>query len=191
MRRTLTAVALTALTAAAMTAASAEEAAQKQVRRFVVAHHGEGENALPDLATLEGDRLKIEDLATLLPGESRSYATESGREVLVTRGEGERYTLEVEGKTIEIGGEREELLAAHAGAGERRVIIRHQAKEGEAAAGETTVEEDVVMLAPHAGLTAGEDGGEPPVIIEIVDEAEGRKEHRFVVLRLGEPAEAP
>ena len=75
MRRNLTALAAAALTAASFAAANAGEPAAgepQQTRKVVRLHHaGAGEHALPDLATMEGDRLKIEDLSTLLPGESQ------------------------------------------------------------------------------------------------------------------------
>ena len=189
MRLNLTALVAAALTAASFAAANAGEPAAgepQQTRKVVRLHHaGAGEHALPDLATMEGDRLKIEDLSTLLPGESRSYWTESGREVLVSRGDGDRYTVEVEGKKVEIGGELEDVLALHGEAGEggqRRIVVHHEKKAGE---GETaTVERDVVRMAP----LALPEGAEPPVIVEIVDEADGKKERRVIVLRLDEPA---
>ena len=151
MRRSLTASSLTAAltiaAALAVPALRAEEGAEapQQVRKVVRFHHSAEGGALPDLATLEGDRVLIEDLAELLPGESRSYSTESGREVVVTRIEG----------------------------------------EVERAA---TAEKEFVVIAPHGARTAGEEGGEPPVIVEIVDEAEGKVERRIIVLRLDEPA---
>ena len=205
MRRAL--IVLTIAAAAAAAAATVTRAGEagepRQVQRKVVRLHAGGEAipGMPDVDTMEGDRLKIEDLAELLPGEARSYYTESGREVVVTRGEGERYTLEVEGKKVVLGGEAEaELLALHGAGGEggeRRIIVHHRkdaglpgdaAEAGEAGeAGEATVEKDVVTITPHAG--AALEGGEPPVIVEIVSEAEGKVEKRVVVLRLDEPAE--
>ena len=199
MRRAL--IVLTIAAAAAAAAATVTRAGEagepRQVQRKVVRLHAGGEAipGMPDVDTMEGDRLKIEDLAELLPGEARSYYTESGREVVVTRGEGERYTLEVEGKKVVLGGEAEaELLALHGAGGEggeRRIIVHHRKDAGlpgdAAEAGEATVEKDVVTITPHVG--AALEGGEPPVIVEIVSEAEGKVEKRVVVLRLDEPAE--
>ena len=198
MRNALPVLALTALTAGALATARAEEPGKQEVRRVVRLHHGaEADHALPDLAALEGDRVTIDDLATLLPGESRSYYTESGREVVVTRGEGERTTLEVAGKTIEIGGEQEELAMLGLpgeGEGKRMIVRRHRQDDDDAevtADGEgQTIEEDVVIALPHELLGVDAEG-EPPVIIEIVDASEGKEERRVVVLRLAEPAEAP
>src|SRR5262245_63336629 len=59
-----------------------------------------------------GDQVEIDDLAELQVGESRSYPTESGKTVIVTRDE-QGYELDLDGKTMRIG----EL--DHPGAGER------------------------------------------------------------------------
>jgi hypothetical protein len=50
----------------------------------------------------DGDRIEIDDLAELEVGESRSYATDSGKPVTVTR-DPNGYTLELDGKTMRIG----------------------------------------------------------------------------------------
>jgi hypothetical protein len=194
MRTTLTVFALTALTAAAITGARAEEPTEEPTRRqlkIVRMQHGEGGHVLPDIATLEGDRVKIEDAASLLPGESRSYWTDAGREVVLTRGEGKGYTVEVEGKKIEIGGDHEELLAAHGAAGARQIIVRHEAKEGDAATGGTAAETQDVLVMARQALAATEEGGEPPVIIELVDDNGGELTRQVVVIRLAEPSEVP
>jgi hypothetical protein len=193
MRKTLTAAALVALTALAIGAAHAGEESAPERKRIVWLEHGAA-GGHAEMAEIEGDRVKIEDLDTLLPGESRSYYTEANREVVVTRGEGDRYTVEVEGKKVEIGGELDELAALNGvattgEAGEQRRIVVHRQHraEGDAAAAEgeaTKVERDVVVRMAH-GLAAVEtEGGEPPVVIEIVGGDEGKVERRIVVLRL-------
>src|SRR5690606_38222428 len=144
----VTALALVAVTATASAASAGEEGTRTKVRVVQLRHDGEATAAT--LADIQGDRVKIEDLDTLLPGETRSYYTESGREVLVTRGEGDRYTVEVEGRKVEIGGSVDELLAAHAGTagGKRRVVIHRAEEKGE---GTSEVTED------HTEVIAGGD----------------------------------
>jgi hypothetical protein len=185
VKKTLTLLALATVTAG-LGAAQAEETKPHE-RRIVVMQHGAGEaRALPEIADLQGDKVKIEDLDSLLPGEARSYWTEGNREVVVTRGEGERYTLEVEGKKVEIGAEHDELLAAAVAGGEgRRVVVRREHHDGPKAEGAATaeVEADVLVGAPIAIAADGDN-----VIVEIASGTEEKQERRIVVVRLDEPA---
>ena len=178
MPRIRTALALCAIALAVAVAASAGEGEPKKQVRRVFVHHGADKAGLPDPSTLEGDRVKIEDLATLAVGDSRTYTTAAGRDVVVTAQEGGRYTVAVGDHTLQIGGEME--MALPAGEGERVVVRRHHQKDG------AEVEHDVLIGAPMAV----EEGGEPPVIIEIVDRADGKEEKRFIVLRVKE-SDAP
>jgi hypothetical protein len=186
MTRLAAAFAFFAAFALSLGVAYAHDTAQvpSKQRRVVVVEAAAGDHSVPDLATLEGDRVTIEDAATILPGETRSYYTDGGREVLVTRGEGERLTIEVDGKKVELGGEIEEL--AHlsgpgTGGGERRVIVRHHDKSDAGDAEGAEVSEEIEVELAHAA--DGVEGGEPPVIVEIVDEADGRVQRRVVVLQ--------
>lgn len=191
MRRALTAaLAITALTLAASVAVAGEETETKQVRRVMVhgGHAGAGDHAaltakMEDPAQIDGDHLKIVDLDSLLPGESRSYFTEEGREVTVTRGEGEQFTLEVAGKTVKIGGELEEMSEL---AGGRKVVIEREHDEQSGEGGEE-VEKNVVIMR-HGPGHEGEPKGRP-VVIEIVgEESDERQERRVLVLHVGEEA---
>ena len=109
MSRQLTAAFALATVAVLGTAAAARaaEPQEKQVRQMVIVHGAPGSEhaaALPDPSQIPGDHLKIEDLASYAAGESRSYTTESGAEVTITRAEkGERYTLRAGEKEIQIG----------------------------------------------------------------------------------------
>lgn len=196
MRRLAPLFALTTLAAAGFTVAhAADDAAEpgrKQVR-IVRMEHGAGGahaglHALGDLEEIEGDRLKIDDLDSLLPGETRSYYTDGGKEVIVTRGEGEAVTLEVDGKKVELGRTAEALALAHldgeAAEGTRRIVVRHHAAEGGEGAGGEAIEKDVMVIARQALAEGTAEGGEPPVIIEIVGDSEGKQERRVVVLRV-------
>jgi hypothetical protein len=165
--------------AAGLVAATAVHAGDEKphVRRVIV-HNAGGEAVLPE--KIPGDHLRIEDLATLQQGETRSYSTESGREVTVTARENGRYTLSVGGHSIEIGDDPEAALLP--GEGEQRVIVRKHHGAGEEAT--ETVEKDVLRELPAE--LAVDAGGEPPVVIEIVDRQDGKEERRVVVLRVGE-----
>jgi hypothetical protein len=194
MRRSLTTLSAAALALLLVPAAHAgDEGERKQVRRVVVLDGGAAPHValagkVGDPSQIEGDHLKIEDLASLLPGEARTYQTEEGRDVMVTRGEGDRYTLQVAGKTIELGGELEDLAAAHGDAshGARKIVIHRQHAGGDEAGEEGTVEEeDVLAIATHGLGEAGD--GPAPVVIEIVGEREeGKLERRVIVLRVPE-----
>lgn len=125
----------------------------------------------------ESDRLILEDLE-LEPGESRTFTTESGRVATVTRDEeGEGLTVEVDGKTIRVGGPGElEDLPGH------RVFVRrlgHPAEGepetvvlGEGEPGERRVLRKIVV----------EDGGEAKSFVVSGDDPD------VVVLR-GAPGE--
>jgi hypothetical protein len=184
MRHGLTAFTLIAATAFAATTAAADEPAKKrEVRRMVLrdGDHAGLPHQVVDPSQIEGDHLKIEDLASLLPGESRSYNTEEGREVTVTRREGERFDLTVGGKTITIGGEHEMVPGPH------KIVIRRQHAPGEDGGEERTVEleDELITVLPGHDLAPGD--GPRPVVIEIVDAAEeGKQERRVIVLRLPE-----
>lgn len=65
------------------------------------AHDGEA-HTFVGLATAEGDHLRIDDLDELAVGQSTTYTTEGGVPVFVTRDGEDRYTFEVEGKTVEL-----------------------------------------------------------------------------------------
>src|ERR1044072_6811675 len=136
MHKQLTALALTAAAILGTAAAHAGEPQEKQVQQRRGGGHaaprGHGPApppppptppahrpaALPDPSQTPGDHLKVEDLASCAPGESRSYTTEGGAEVTITRAqEGERYTLRSGEKQIEIGGGAPEELALSTAAG--------------------------------------------------------------------------
>jgi hypothetical protein len=190
MRHTVTALSVAAvatLATLAVTAAQAHEPGDHKVQRRVIVAHG-GDHGLPgkigDPSQIEGDHLKIDDLESLLPGESRAYSTEEGREVTVTRREGERYTIEVEGKTVEIGGEAELAALAGGDPGEERIVVRRRLHEGDAA-GETAGELREMEVADEVlALGTGDGEGTRPVVIEIAGaEVDGRQERRVIVLR--------
>jgi hypothetical protein len=183
--RTTTTLALAALAAVALTGTAAAgepgDGEKKERRRMMVVHAGHGEPGITvlDPDSIEGDHLRIDDLDSLLPGEERSYTTEGGREVTVTRKEGDRYSLTVEDKTIEIGGELE--AAVQEGLGKKVIIRRHAAADGEAKATEEIVDQETVISMATAGDAA--ELGEA-VVIEIVGEqSEGKQERRVIVLR--------
>ena len=199
MRRFAPLFALTALAAAGFASAHADDAAagepdRKQVRIFRMEHGAGGVHTLGDLEAVEGDRVKIDDLDGMLPGETRSYYTEGGKEVLVTRGDdADDYTLEVDGRTVELGKVGQSLDLVHlddeALAGTRRIVVREHAAQGDEASDAEAIEKDVMVIAQHAlALDAGE-GGEAPVIIEIVGGAEGKQLRRVVVLQVKENEE--
>jgi hypothetical protein len=182
MRSTPAALALAAaVTLAGAAAGRAEDPPTKKVERIVIVHGDPGHDqaAPPDPATISGDHLKIDDLEGLAAGESRTYATESGREVSLTRheGAGERYTIAVDGHQIEIGG----LAAMAGGPGMKHVIVRRQLGDKD---GKQEVEEEVTT-GPMPDI-AVEAGGTPPVVIEIVGEQDGKVTKRVIVLRTDE-----
>ena len=192
MRRHLTAFAL-ATAAVVVTAAAvrAGEPQDKQVRQMVIVHGVPGAEhaaALPDPAQIPGDHLKVEDLASYAPGESRSYTTESGAEVTITRAQqGERYTLRANGKEIELGGGPEEMALAAGGEG-KRVVIRHDVKSKD---GAEQVEEERAVGGPGFDiLTAAAGDGPPPLVVEIVGEKDGNATRQVVVLKTVEKAES-
>ena len=194
MHRPLTASAFALVTVAALGAAAAHagEPQDKQVQqRMVIVHGAPGHHAaaLLDPSQIPGDHLKVDDLATYAPGESRSYTTEGGAEVTITRAaEGERYTLRAGEKEIEIGaGGPAELALAAAGDG-KRVIIRHEAKSKD---GTETVEEEQTVGGPGLPgldvLAAGD--GPPPLVVEIAGEKDGKAMRQIIVLKHVEKAE--
>lgn len=194
MHRPLTASAFALVTVAALgaAAASAGEPQEKQVQqRMVIVHGAPGHHAagLLDPSQIPGDHLKIDDLATYAPGESRSYTTEGGAEVTITRAaEGERYTLRAGEKEIEIGaGLPGELALAAPGEG-KRVIIRHEAKSKD---GAETVEEERIVGGPGLPemdlLVAGD--GPPPLVVEIAGEKDGKATRQVIVLKHVEKVE--
>jgi hypothetical protein len=184
--RATTSLALAALATAALTATAVAgepgDGERKERHRMIVVHtvHGEpGSVTILDPDSIEGDHLRIDDLDSLLPGEERAYTTEEGREVTVTRKVGDRYSLTVEGKTVEIGGELE--AAAHEGPGKEVIVRRHAPADGEASTLEAVVDRETVISMATAGDAA--ELGEA-VVIEIVGpESDERKERRVIVLR--------
>jgi hypothetical protein len=194
MHRKLTALALAATAALGVAAlARAGEPQEKKVERRIIVHGVPGEHAagLPDPAQIPGDHLKIEDLASYAPGESRSYTTESGAEVTITRAAdgGERYTLSANGKQIEIGGTPEELaLATGDGAAGKRVIIRHHDKAGDEGAQEVEIDEERTIPGPMADLLVDDDRP-PPLVVEIAGEKDGKATRQVIVLKVVEKNE--
>jgi hypothetical protein len=190
MHRKLTALTLATTAAFGLaTLARAGDPQEKKVERRIIVHGAPGEHAaLPDPAQIPGDHLKVEDLASYAPGESRSYTTESGAEVTITRAtEGERYTLRANGKEIEIGGAPHELaLATGDGAAGKRVIVRHHAKKG--ADGAEEIEEERTIGGPVADLLVAGDGP-PPLVVEIVGEQDGKVRRQVIVLKTVEKTE--
>jgi len=192
MHRPLTAFALVTVAAlGAAAAASAGEPQDKQVQqRMVIVHGTPGQHAaaLPDPAQIPGDHLKVDDLASYAPGESRSYTTESGAEVTFTRAaEGERYTLRSGEKEIEIGTGVPGELELAAGEG-KRVIIRHEVKSKD---GAEEVEEEQTAGGPGLPgmdvLVAGD--GPPPLVVEIVSQKDGKTTRQVIVLKQVEKTE--
>ena len=191
MHRQLTALALATAAVLGTAAARAGEPEEKQVQqRMVIVHRAPGHEAaaLPDPSQIPGDHLKVDDLASYAPGETRSYTTEGGAEVTFTRAqEGERYTLRSGDKQIEIGGAPDELaLATGDGAVGKRVIVRHQAKKG--ADGAEEVEEERMIRGPVADLLVAGDGP-PPLVVEIVGEKDGKAMRQVIVLKSVEKVE--
>jgi hypothetical protein len=182
----LAVAALTALAAAAVTRAGDEPA--RHVRHIVIAHPGHPGAAeeLPDPAQIPGDHLKIDDLDTLAVGESRSYTTEGGSEVTITRleGDGNRYKLGAGGSEIEIGGAAREMALPGNGA-EKRIVIRHAVKSKD---GDELIEEEQTIgdadgpAGPIADLLVVE-GGPPPLVVEIVGDRDGKATRQVIVLR--------
>lgn len=193
MSRQLTAAFALATVAVLGTAAAARaaEPQEKQVRQMVIVHGAPGAEhaaALPDPSQIPGDHLKIEDLASYAAGESRSYTTESGAEVTITRAEkGERYTLRAGEKEIQIGGGGPEELALAAGAGEgKRVVIRHEVKSKD---GAEAVEEETTVGGPELDILTAAGDGPPPLVVEIVGEKDGKTMRQVVVLKTVEKVE--
>jgi hypothetical protein len=192
MHGKLTALALAAVATLGTTAAlRAGEPQENQVQqRRVIVHAAPGHEAaaaLPDPSQIPGDHLKVEDLASYAPGESRSYTTEGGAEVTITRAEkGERYTLRAGEKEIELGGDPAELALA-GGAGEgKRVIIRHEVKSKD---GAEEVEEEKIVGGPGLDILTAAGDGPPPLVVEIVGEKDGKPMRQVVVLKTVEKVE--
>ncbi|HXT21472.1 MAG TPA: hypothetical protein VN923_12025 [Thermoanaerobaculia bacterium] len=191
MSRQLTAAFALATVAVLGTAAAARaaEPQEKQVRQMVIVHGAPGAEhaaALPDPSQIPGDHLKIEDLASYAAGESRSYTTESGAEVTITRAEkGERYTLRANGKEIELGGDPAEMALAAGGDG-KHVVIRHEVKSKD---GAEQVEEERAVGGPAMDLLAAAGDGPPPLVVEIVGEKDGKQTRQVIVLKTVEKTE--
>ena len=184
MRRQLTAFALATVAVLGTTAAArAGEPQEKQVRQMVIVHGAPGSEhaaALPDPSQIPGDHLKVEDLASYAAGESRSYTTEGGAEVTITRAEkGERYTLRANGKEIELGGDPAEMALAAGGEG-KRIVIRHEVKSTD---GAEQVEEERTVGGPAMDLLTVAGDGPPPLVVEIVGEKDGKQTRQVVVLK--------
>ena len=190
MRRQLTTLALaTVAVLGTAAAASAGEPQEKQVRQMVIVHGAPGDHAdakaLPDPSQIPGDHLKVEDLASYAAGESRSYTTEGGAEVTITRAEkGERYTLRANGKEIELGGDPAEMAMA-AGEG-KRIVIRHEVKSKD---GAEQVEEERTVGGPAMDLLTVAGDGPPPLVVEIVGEKDGKQTRQVIVLKTVEKTE--
>ncbi len=195
MHRKLTALALATTAALGVAAlARAGEPQEKKVERRIIVHGAPGAHAagLPDPAQIPGDHLKVEDLASYAPGESRSYTTESGADVTITRAAdgGERYTLSANGKQIEIGGAPDELaFATGDGTDGKRIIVRHQAKKGADGAEEVEIDEERTTGGPIADLLLDGDGA-PPLVVEIVGEKDGKATRQVIVLKVVEKNES-
>ena len=177
---------------ATATLAAAGEPQERKVERRVIVHAPAGDHAAgaPDLAQIPGDHLRIDDLASYAPGESRSYTTEGGAEVTIARAEdgSERYTLRAGGKEIHLGGSPEELALGAAAGGEKQVIVRHHAKAGEGTQ-EVVEEERTIGGLPAMDLMVAGDGP-PPLVVEIVGEKDGKATRMVVVVKtVEEPAE--
>ena len=73
---------------------------------------------------VDGDAEAIEvDIDDMEVGETRQHFTDSGKEVLITKTE-EGHTLEIDGKTIEIGGHGHSFNAHSFGHDDAKVIIK-------------------------------------------------------------------
>ncbi|HXT21921.1 MAG TPA: hypothetical protein VN923_14315 [Thermoanaerobaculia bacterium] len=200
MQRQLTTLALTLAAAATLVTAAAragepqgkQEKQEDRVQRMVIVHGAPGEHAaaLPDAAQIPGDYLRVDDLASYGAGESRSYTSESGAEVTITRAKdgGERYTLGFNGKQIEIGGTPEELALAGTGGMGRRIVIRHQDKAGGNVSEDVEEKRTLGGLPPADLLVAGD--GRPPLVVEIVGEKDGKATRQVIVLKSVEKAES-
>ncbi|HXT52217.1 MAG TPA: hypothetical protein VN811_14335 [Thermoanaerobaculia bacterium] len=191
MHGKLTALAIATVAILGTAALRAGEPQEKQVQqRMVIVHGAPGHEkaALPDPSQIPGDHLKIEDLASYAPGETRSYTTEGGAEVSITRAEkGERYTLRAGEKEIQIGGGGPEELALAAGAGEgKRVVIRHEVKSKD---GAEAVEEETTVGGPELDILTAAGDGPPPLVVEIVGEKDGKTMRQVVVLKTVEKVE--
>jgi len=191
MRRQLSTLALATVAVLGTAAATrAAEPQEKQVRQMVIVHGAPGAEhaaALPDPSQIPGDHLKIEDLASYAAGESRSYTTESGAEVTITRAEkGERYTLRANGKEIELGGDPAEMALAAGGEG-KRIVIRHEVKSKD---GAEQVEEERTVGGPALDLLTVAGDGPPPLVVEIVGEKDGKQTRQVIVLKTVEKTES-
>jgi len=191
MHRQLTALALTVATAVLGTAAArAGEPQEKQVQQRIMVHAAPGHEAaaLPDPSQIPGDHLKVDDLASYAAGETRSYTTEGGAEVTITRAEkGERYTLRSGDKQIEIGGGGPEELALATAAGEgKRVVIRHEVKSKD---GAEEVEEEKIVGGPELDILTAAGDGPPPLVVEIVGDKDGKAMRQVIVLKTVEKVE--
>ena len=80
---------------------------------------------------VDGDAEAIEvDIDDMEVGETRQHFTDSGKEVLITKTE-DGHTLEIDGKTIEIGGEGHAFHAHSFGHENAKVIVkRFDSEEG-------------------------------------------------------------
>lgn len=184
MHRAVTVLTLAAaVTCATAVAGRAEgKPEQHKVKRVVIhAPHGAA-TAMPDPSQIPGDHLKIEDLDTLVAGESRTYTSEGGQEVTITRreGEGERYTLAAGGEQIEIGaGHVMELVGGEGTA--HKIVVRHEVMTKD---GEQTVEEDTEVTGGPAIDFLVSTGGKPPLVIDIVRDRDGKKLRQVIVLKV-------
>ena len=191
MPRQLTAFALATVTVLGTGAAArAGEPQERQVRQMVIVHGAPGAEhaaALPDPSQIPGDHLKVEDLASYAPGESRSYTTAGGAEVTITRAqEGEKYPLRADGKDIELGGDPAETALAAGGEG-KRIVIRHEVKSKD---GAEQVEEERTVGGPAMDLLTVAGDGPPPLVVEIVGEKDGKQTRQVVVLKTVEKTES-
>lgn len=185
MHRAVTVLSLAAaLTCATAAAGRAEGKPEQHKVKRVIVHAPHGAMAMPDPAQIPGDHLKIEDLDTLAAGESRTYTSEGGQDVTITRreGEGERYTLDAGGEQIEIGSGHEMELVGGEGAGQK-IVIRHEIKSKD---GEQTVEEEKVVTGGPAVDFLVSTEGKPPLVIDIVRDRDGKKLRQVIVLKVND-----
>jgi hypothetical protein len=190
MHRALTVVSLAVATAAIVNApgqAGEGEPQKRKLERIVIhAPHGDhgAKVRMLDPAQIPGDHLEIDDLDSLAAGESRDYTSDGGREVTVTRleGEGERYTLRTGETEIELGGDHEAELAGAGEARQKRIVIRRD--RGDREGSDVEIEEEV-LAGPATDLAIATDG-EPPLVIEIVGERDGKALRRVIVLKTHE-----
>ena len=77
----------------------------------------------------KGERVEISDLAQLSVGDSRSYISESGKSVIVTRDEN-GYVVDLDGKKLRIGDEPDAELESEAGVGRMKRIEIESDGEG-------------------------------------------------------------